>query len=78
MRKSDFPTKRSHFRKKVFLFVSIRKNFFLANFFGESNFGHTFHVHFRESQNSFGKVDFFDFWKKVGLQESKKFWNSEL
>ena len=42
VRKSDFPTKRSHFRKKVFLFVSIRKNFFLANFFGESNFGHTF------------------------------------
>ena len=42
VRKSDFPTKRSHFREKVFLFVSIRKNFFLSNFFGESNFGHTF------------------------------------
>jgi hypothetical protein len=46
VRKSDFPRKRSHFRKKDFRFVSIKKNSFLANYFGELKNGHTFYVHF--------------------------------
>jgi len=49
VQKSDFARKRSHFRKKDCSFVMIKKNFFLANFFGDLKNGHTFLCPFLEN-----------------------------
>jgi len=87
VRKSDFPTKRSHFRKKDFSFCCIRKNFFFGKLFWRNRKWTKINVQNWKCQNSFEKMDFLEFWGFWGfwgfcesfdckifcLQELKKF-----
>jgi len=70
VQKSDFPTKRSHFHKKGFQFVTIKKNHFLANFFEVRNFGHAFLCPFLPFPKKFWKTWIFVFFElcKYGIR----------
>jgi len=61
VQKSDFPTKLSHFQKKSFQFVTIKKKFFFAKLFLGFQFWTFIFVHFQDPQKSFGNMDFMYF-----------------